>query len=255
MYSHNLCSVAVNQRRWAAARGGKTARIDITPQVHPGTNVVALTVENTDFLPAAVIGRVVVQFEKGEDLKYAIDNTWRACQKPPAGWDKAGFKDDAWAAAETSDRTPWGTPALNDIPACPPRTSARVSRSNRRSSGPRYTSRPWAATSCTSTGRRVGRDELTPGWSEYRKRVYYQTYDVTNLVKTGDNAIGAILGDGWYASDLAFTGKRKNYGGDPRLLVQLVVELADGSTQTIVSDGSWKAATRPDSPRRFALGL
>ena len=57
--------------------------------------------------------------------------------------------------------------------------------------------------------------------------------------KSGDTLLlgysghGAILGDGWYASDLAFTGKRKNYGGDPRLLVQLVIELADGSTQTL----------------------
>ena len=103
-------------------------------------------------------------------------------------------------------------------------------------------------------GQRVGQDELTPGWTEYRKRVYYQTYDVTDLLKTGDNAIGAILGDGWYASDLAFTGKRKNYGGDPRLLVQLVVELADGSTQTIVSDASWKAATGPIRHADLLLG-
>ena len=103
-------------------------------------------------------------------------------------------------------------------------------------------------------GQRVGHDELTPGWTEYRKRVYYQTYDVTTLLKTGDNAIGAILGDGWYASDLAFTGKRKNYGGDPRLLVQLVVDLADGRTQTIVSDGSWKAATGPIRHADLLLG-
>ena len=84
----------------------KTARIDVTAQFHPGPNVVALTVENTDFLPAAVIGQVVVQFESGDDLKYVINRTWRASQKPPAGWDKAGFNDERWAFAEPSLGTP-----------------------------------------------------------------------------------------------------------------------------------------------------
>ena len=48
-------------------------------------------------------------------------------------------------------------------------------------------------------GRRVGRDHFTPGWKNYRNRVYYLTYDVTDLLKDGGNAIGAILANGWYA--------------------------------------------------------
>ena len=67
----------------------------------------------------------------------------------------------------------------------------------------------------------MGRDVLVPGWSDYRKRVYYFTYDVTDQVKTGENAIGAVLGDGWYGSYLAFTGKRRFYGGEPALMLQL----------------------------------
>ena len=64
-------------------------------------------------------------------------------------------------------------------------------------------------------GRRVGRDVLAPGWSDFRHRVRYFTYDVTDLVKRGENAVGAILGDGWYGSYLAFTGKRRFYGERP----------------------------------------
>ena len=255
LYAHNLCSVSVNQT--AVGRSAwweKTARIDVTPQFQPGPNVVALTVENTDFLPAAVIGQVVVQFESGDDLKCVIDKTWRAAQKPPAGWDKAGFSDEQWALAESTLGTPWGTPALNDIPRVP----APYLRHGFKIQQPvKHADVYVTALGCYElhlNGQRVGNDELTPGWTEYRKRVYYQTYDVTNLLKTGDNAIGAILGDGWYASDLAFTGKRKYYGGDPRLLVQLVVELADGSTQTVVSDGSWKAATGPIRHGDLLLG-
>ncbi len=255
LYAHNLCSVSVNQT--AVGRSAwweKTARIDVTPQFQPGPNVVALTVENTDFLPAAVIGQVVVQFESGDDLKCVIDKTWRAAQKPPAGWDKAGFSDEQWALAESTLGTPWGTPALNDVARVP----APYLRHGFKIQQPvKHADVYVTALGCYElhlNGQRVGNDELTPGWTEYRKRVYYQTYDVTNLLKTGDNAIGAILGDGWYASDLAFTGKRKYYGGDPRLLVQLVVELADGSTQTVVSDGSWKAATGPIRHGDLLLG-
>ncbi len=252
LYAHNLCAVSVNQ----TPVGGsvwweKTARIDVTEPLHPGKNLVELTVENTDFLPAAVVGQLVVQLVNGEDLEYVIDGTWRACQRPLGGLDEPEFN---WAFAEPSKDTPWGTPALNDIPRVPApylRKDFKIQQPVKRAD--LYVT----ALGCYElhlNGQRVGQDELTPGWSEYRKRVYYQTYDVTKLLKSGENAIGAMLGDGWYASDLAFTGKRKNYGGDPRLLVQLVVQLADGSTQTIVSDGSWKAATGPIRHADLLLG-
>jgi alpha-L-rhamnosidase len=57
-------------------------------------------------------------------------------------------------------------------------------------------------------GRRVGDDLFTPGWTSYNKRLQYQTYDVTSLLKTGDNAVGVVLGDGWYRGELAWEGGR-----------------------------------------------
>jgi alpha-L-rhamnosidase len=94
-------------------------------------------------------------------------------------------------------------------------------------------------------GQRVGRDELTPGWTDYKKRIYYQTYDVTPMLKKGDNVIGAILGDGWHSGYFSYQGKRNLYGADPSLLVQLDIEYENGKKQTIVSDGSWKCAYGP----------
>ncbi len=96
-------------------------------------------------------------------------------------------------------------------------------------------------------GTRVGDQELTPGWTDYRKRIQYQAYDVTELLTGGANAWGAILGDGWYAGYVGMDAKRRgaHYGKAPRLLAQLVVELADGTRQVIGSDGYWRSAVGP----------
>lgn len=93
-------------------------------------------------------------------------------------------------------------------------------------------------------GRRVGADDFTPGWSDYNKRVYYQTYDVTALLHSGENAIGAILADGWYAGNVGWLGQRY-YGSKLRLRLQLQLEYADGTAETVATDGSWRAALGP----------
>ncbi|MCC7230349.1 MAG: alpha-L-rhamnosidase N-terminal domain-containing protein, partial [Fimbriimonadaceae bacterium] len=86
--------------------------------------------------------------------------------------------------------------------------------------------------------------ELAPGWTNYAKRLRYQTYDVTAQVKTGQNAIGAILGDGWYCGNLGWRG-RQLYGDRPKLLAQLEVTFEDGTTQTVSTDSSWQLAYGP----------
>lgn len=94
-------------------------------------------------------------------------------------------------------------------------------------------------------GKRVGDQYLTPGWTAYDFRYQYQTYDVTELVKSGSNCVGAILGDGWYRGVLLWEPKRNNYGKHLALLAQLVVTYQDGTRDVVRSDSQWKAATGP----------
>ena len=95
-------------------------------------------------------------------------------------------------------------------------------------------------------GRRVGDHVLAPEWTDYHKRVQYQTYDVTTLLRPGPNAIGALLADGWYAGRIGLTQivpdgpARGIYGRRPRFLLQLEIELADGRTIAVASDESWR---------------
>jgi len=93
-------------------------------------------------------------------------------------------------------------------------------------------------------GSRVGADVLTPDFTEYRKRVLYQTYDVTNLLTNGNNAIGALLGDGWYGSPLTWVGMHF-FSPPNRFRAQLELDYADGSHETVATDDSWKAAASP----------
>ena len=247
LYADNQCSVFVNGQQMtnSAVRWDATARINVTSWLHAGTNVLALSATNTDAQqPATVIGRLVVKFASGSVSNIPVDTSWKAAQWPAAGWTLTNYNDSAWATP-SSGGTPWGTPALNDIARVPApylRKSFSVSQAITRATV--YVT-ALGAYELHLNGQKVGNDVLTPGWTQFTKRVYYQTYDVTGMVQGGSNTISAILGDGWYASDLAFKGTRLNYGGTPRFLAQLVLQLADGSTQTVVSDGSWKASYGP----------
>ncbi|MEW6749778.1 MAG: family 78 glycoside hydrolase catalytic domain, partial [Candidatus Latescibacterota bacterium] len=94
-------------------------------------------------------------------------------------------------------------------------------------------------------GQRVGDHHLAPEWTDYRRRVQYQTYDVTALLQPGPNAIAATLGAGWYAGRIGmaepFAGVARGlYGRRLGLIAQLAVELEDGTTAEVVTDRTWR---------------
>jgi len=93
-------------------------------------------------------------------------------------------------------------------------------------------------------GERIGDEYFMPGWTDYRTRIYYRTYDVTSMLQSGANAIGAILGDGWFRGNISNIGQNK-YGKTLRLKAQLHLDYADGKTEIISSDPTWKASFGP----------
>jgi len=95
-------------------------------------------------------------------------------------------------------------------------------------------------------GTRVGDDALSPGWTVYGERLRYYTYDVTDLLVDGANAIGSWLGDGWYRGRLGWRGGFRNlFGSDLSLIAQLEITYTDGRRETIATDESWRASTGP----------
>lgn len=94
-------------------------------------------------------------------------------------------------------------------------------------------------------GKRVGDAYLTPGWTSYNKRLQYQVYDVTDLLKSGMNSALITVANGWYRGFLAWGGNKNIYGKELALLFQLDITYTDGTTATVISDEQWKSATGP----------
>ena len=88
-------------------------------------------------------------------------------------------------------------------------------------------------------GQRIDDFILAPGITDYRKRVQYQTYDVTALLQDGENTLTVLLADGWYRGSCGAWGLKNQYGTETKLLAQLELTRADGSVQTVVTDESW----------------
>jgi len=172
-------------------------------------------------------------------------------------WDHTGeataWSEPAWfETGFLSPKTPWPAaewiahPALPKVPA--DRPAAQLRKSFRLDAAPwearlyitaRGIFEPWL------NGERVGRDHLAPGWTDYRRRFEYLSYDVTSALRAGENTLSALLADGWYCGWLGFKRMRDHYGDTPALLAVLRIVEEDGTVRWIGSDGSWRASTGP----------
>ncbi|MBR4394752.1 MAG: family 78 glycoside hydrolase catalytic domain [Oscillospiraceae bacterium] len=99
-------------------------------------------------------------------------------------------------------------------------------------------------------GKKIGDFCFAPGYTDYRKRVQYQTYDVTGLLHRGENELAVLLADGWYRGSCGAWGRTNQYGRSTKLLAQLEIRYADGTEERIGSDESWQWSN--DGAIRFA---
>jgi alpha-L-rhamnosidase len=158
----------------------------------------------------------------------------------PAYWEMGLLQPSDWQAS-------WIEPDVDDDGSKP--TAPPMLRREFKLPGPVASARAYVTShglyELHLNGRRVGEDLFTPGWTSYNKRLQYQTYDVTSLLKTGDNAVGVVLGDGWYRGELAWEGRRAVYGKTLGLLCQIEVRYQDGRKEVVGTDERWKASTGP----------
>ena len=102
-------------------------------------------------------------------------------------------------------------------------------------------------------GARVGDHVLAPEWTDYEKRLNYQEYDVTPLLRQGQNVWAGQVADGWYSGHIG-NGGFQRWGSRPALLGQMEIEYEDGTRERVVTDGSWKIGASPLTATDFMLG-
>lgn len=220
--------------------------VEITKRLRPGPIVIAVEAANEGQgpNPAGLIGRLRIRFTDGAPLAIATDKSWKCTRSAPEGWETARFDDSSWAAAQAlgaDGMAPWGTldsrSELRRLPARHLRKEFEVPGAVRRATA--YVA-GLGLFELEVNGERVGDDELVPALTEYTKRVLYLTYDVTERLRSGENALGVLLGNGrFFAPRLRVPTLTRSYGY-PKLLLELRVELEDGSSIAVTTDESWK---------------
>jgi len=244
-----VATVTVNgQLAGTATRWERARPLDVTALIRPGPNALGLKIVQEDGYPPAALGELELTFADAAPVRLAVDGSWQSsAEAPPAGWDLAAYDDHVWQSLEliSGKATPWGSPqnATKYLPPAPfLRREFTVTKPVRRAT---VYATALGLYELHLNGGRVGADFLTPGWTDYGHRVDYQTYDVTAAVRPGTNAIGAILGDGWFAGTAAYTGRRSIYGGYPRLRAQLEIDYQDGTRDIVATDARWRAWAGP----------
>jgi len=226
--------------------------VDVAALLHAGDNVIAIRVTHPrPDRPAGVIALLRVEFDSGAPLVIATDNRWRSTTKVDEGWQKPEYVDIAWPPAQDLGEygmAPWGPVGI----AAEHRLPGRMLRKNFTPDRKVRRAVIYMAGLGTSelylNGSKVGDHVLSPGLTDYDKRVLYVTYDVTKQLTAGANTIGVMLGNGRYYAPRLQSGTR-NFGY-PKALVQLNLEYEDGTRATVVSDDSWKLTTAGRRVRR-----
>ncbi|MEJ8638467.1 MULTISPECIES: alpha-L-rhamnosidase [Streptomyces] len=223
----------------------RPAVIDVLGHIRSGANTLAVSAVNATVGPAGLIGVLVLTTASGEK-KVFTDAAWKSTDHRPAdGWREPAFDDSAWQAARVVagwGAGPWGRVVPAVFAANQLRHEFRLPR--KKVSRARLYATALGLYEAHLNGRRVGRDQLAPGWTDYRKRVQYQTFDVTGSVRPGANALAAYVAPGWYAGNVGMFGPHQ-YGERPALLVQLDIDYADGTSERITSGPDWRATSGP----------
>lgn len=154
---------------------------------------------------------------------------------------EAGLQRDDWTARViTAENTTTTNGALQPVLF---RKSFQV---NKKIATARMYITSYGVYEATINGVRIGDHVLAPGWTSYKYRLMYQTYDVTALLKRGGNTIGVEVGEGWYCGRLGFEGgKRFIYGDQLAALAQIEIGFEDDEKLIVGSDESWKSSTGP----------
>ena len=218
---------------------------DVTFRLNPGTNILAVTAENTgtEPNPAGLVALLEIHFSDGGRLVIPTDEQWKVSKQAETGWTETAFDDSQWVAAlklGPVGMQPWGDITASEDRRLPARWLRKEFAVEKKVHCATVYFSGLGLSELYLNGRKVGDHVLSPGLTEYPKRAFYVTFDVTSQLRQGANAMGVVLGNGRFYAPRSRTSSSTLSYGFPQLLLHLAVEYADGSTSEVVSDESWK---------------
>lgn len=223
-----------------------TSEFDVTTAIKEGQNTIAIEARNKDGECGVRMGFERIQAD-GKSLKIISDETWKVSDQPVEGWQNTGFDDTGWKQAvivAKNGEEPWGNRMALNRPNPPVLTRKSFTLAKEIKRARAYVS-GLGCYELTLNGQRVGSNILAPEWTDYNRRIQYQTYDLTPLLKTGENAVGLFLGKAWWG-EVLMGQKATLYKSDTFLaLCQIEVDYKDGSHETVVTDSTWKKHSGP----------
>ncbi len=246
----NECRGWINQFDLGARNSFKTVKWNnITTRLEPGkTYLFGLTGTRNGKggNPAGVVALLTIEFTEGEPLVIQTDDKWKMSNSPEDGWNTIGFDDSKWSTPKIlgpAGMQPWGETRVPEDRRLAARylrkdfsVEKKIARATVSFSG-------LGLSELYLNGNKIGDAVLSPAFAQYDKRDFYVTYDVTKALQRGANALGVILGNGRFFADRSKVYAGTVNFGFPKLLLNLHIEYADGSTAEIVSDDSWKLST------------
>jgi alpha-L-rhamnosidase len=237
----------------------RSKEIDLTASLEPGSNVLACAVQNTDSGPTGLVAKLVLRSASGEEHVLVSGPEWKVTAAPDPRWAQRDFVAGAdWAPARSYGAYPvgpWGEVRAAGLflpPPCLLRGSSVVSEKPVRRAL-LYAS-ALGIYDLYLNGARVNDDFFLPGWTDYEKRIPYHAWDVTQALLPGENALAAVLADGWYAGYIGYGHAREHYGDRTRFLAQLVIEYQDGTRQVSGTGTEWRASLGPWHEADFLMG-
>jgi len=231
--------------------------VDLTSQLKPGVNQLAAALSNSDAdvpaNPSGWVGVLRVEFDHGPPLIVASDRQWLAAKSVAEGWQSLPFDGDSWVASMELGQPgidPWGFPWNDTLHSEHRRLAGRYVRKEF-TVAPGRTLKHATATVCGLgffdlfvNGKLIGDHLMSPALTGYDKRALYATFDITDHVAAGQNAVGVVLSNGRYFAPRSQNPVPMHSYGTPRMVAVLQMEYSDGSADTVVTDTSWTITSK-----------
>lgn len=234
---------------WQPMRGLQYHLYNFTDSIRPGKNELMVAIllqgkEPASHFPPATQSGFEIRYEDGTTETILSDSSWQMAVSPVAGWQWDVPADLRYGAPAIFPAEKFGNikQPFQQLQSIIVRNTYTIDKPVKK-----------ATVSVTGlggyylyvNGRQAGADRMAPGWTTYYKTLQYQTYDVTPLLKKGNNDIRGLLGNLWWSGDVGWRGMAQFSEGPLRMLLQMRVQFTDGSTEVVTTDKQWKASRSP----------